>query len=281
MKNYFKKPLQTIGLYGQTRHLFFLFLERKVAIANLFYKKFCHTAPILLYHRITSPREDPLMLCVTPKCFEEHLKFLGKNYDIIPLSALSGRLVSGTLEGNEASITFDDGYRDNLTNALPLLEKYKIPATIFITTGNIGGKANFAWDKKYSENDRAFFLNEAEIKLLSNHPLIDIGAHTETHPNLIQLSPTKQMEEITKSRQKLEKITGKKINSFAYPFGGFYNFDSLTKKIIAKVGFGFAYSNTQELATKTKDHFSLPRINIRNYNINILARKIVCQIKKF
>jgi peptidoglycan/xylan/chitin deacetylase (PgdA/CDA1 family) len=281
LKKYFKRPIQSVGLYRQAHHLFFLLLEKKTCVENLFLKEFKHTAPILLYHRIASPEKDPVMLCVAPERFEEHLKFLKKNYDIIPLSEISQRLITGKLNGSEAAITFDDGYQDNLTNALPLLEKYQIPATIFITTGLIGKKANYKWDLEYREEDRAFFLDREEIKRRANNPLIEIGSHTETHPNLANLTQEEQKGEILKSKLKLEEITGHKIKSFAYPFGGIYDFSKTTKKIIKELGFDFAYSNSQKLAQKTKDPFSIPRLNILDIPLPKLAKKIVCQIKNF
>ena len=250
-------------------------------MTNLLSKKFYRTAPILLYHRIATPTQDPLMLCVSPEHFERHLVFLKKNYDIISLRELSQRLANGKIKGNEMAITFDDGYQDNLTKALPLLEKYNLPATIFITTGHIGEKANFDWDKKYPEDDRAFFLTEEEIRTLAKHPLIDIGAHTETHPNLANLKQEEQKKEILNSKNKLEEITGKEIKTFAYPFGGTYDFNKTTKGIVKESGFDFAYTNTGFLATKTRDNFIIPRINIREISPQELAQKIVCQIKNF
>ncbi|MFA6476205.1 MAG: polysaccharide deacetylase family protein [Candidatus Paceibacterota bacterium] len=281
LRKYLKRPLQILGLYGKFHHYFFLLLEQRVSLTNLFYKKFYRTAPILLYHRITTPIQDPIMLCVSPERFESHLIFLKKNYEVIPLRELSKRLIDSKIKGNEAAITFDDGYQDNLSNALPLLEKYNIPATIFITTGHIGEKANFAWDKKYSENDRAVFLNETEIKILSNHPLIEIGAHTVNHPSLAGLEPGEQQKEILNSKKKLEGITGKEIKTFAYPFGGIYDFSEATKKIVRESGFDFAYSNTGLLAIKTKNGFGIPRINIREITPQGLARRLICQIKNF
>lgn len=257
--------------------LFFLLLHTQAKIANIFYKTFYKTAPILLYHRISTTSADPLMLCVTPVCFENHLQFLKKHYNIIPLSELSGLLIAGTLKGNEAAVTFDDGYRDNIINALPLLEKYNIPATIFITTGALGRKASFEWDMKYKESDRAVFLSETEIKSLYEHPLIEIGAHTETHQRLASATPEEQKKEILKSKLTLEYIIGEKVRSFAYPFGGIYDFNNFSKEIVEQAGFDFAYSNTQKLAKKTKNSLGIPRINIRECTVFDLSKKIICR----
>jgi len=183
IKKYIKPILQAIGAYVFAYRFYSFLLFMKIKIINRFYKIFYKTAPILLYHRIFAPSADPVMLCVTPACFESHLEFLKKYYNVLPLSELSGRLATGTLEGDEAAITFDDGYRDNLVNALPLLEKYDIPATIFITTGQLGKKASFVWDMKYVASDRATFLSDEDIRILSNF----IKIPREIMPNTVAI----------------------------------------------------------------------------------------------
>lgn len=275
LKTYIKPPLKTIGIYTFIYRLYFFLLNILTALTNLFYKIFYKTAPILLYHRISTPSADPVMLCVTPACFENHLQFLKKNYDVLPLSELSIRLTTGKLEGNEATVTFDDGYRDNLTNALPLLEKYNIPATIFITTNQLGKKASFEWDMKYTENDRATFLTKEEIKMLSSHRLIEIGTHTDKHSRLSNLTEIEQKEDILNGKMVLEKIIGRRIAAFAYPFGGIYDFNNLSKMIVKELGFSFAYSNTQILARKTREYFCIPRINIRECTVSELSQKLL------
>jgi len=250
------------------------FIAKFTYLRNIYRKSFKKTAPILLYHRIDSVSNDPIKLCVSPKSFEEHLQFLKRNYDVIPLSELSRRVIEGTLKGNEAAVTFDDGYEDNLMNALPILEKYTVPATIFVTTGMLGKKANFGWDKKYLGTDRATFLNPEEIKILSNHKLIEIGAHTDTHPRLTRLSEIEQKDEVSRSKKILEEITDKKILALAYPFGGINDYNRTLKKIVSKSDFQFAYTNTGLFAVTSEDPFSIPRINIRESSVTELASKL-------
>lgn len=275
IKKRIKPFLYRLGIFENSYQLWFFIIKLHVILKNYLYKVSSKTAPILLYHRVDEVKNDPIMLCVTPATFEEHLKFIKNNYQPLPLSELSRRIVSNSLVGNEISITFDDGYQDNLKNALPLLEKYNIPATIFVTTGYLGRKASFKWDMEYSEFDRAQFLSQDEINLLSQHPLIEIGAHTETHPRLIDISKTEQETDILKSKTRLEAITGNHIKAFAYPFGGIYDFDKVSEKIIDELGFEFAYKNTQELARHSNSSFNIPRINIRESSANELAGKLL------
>ncbi len=102
---------------------------------------------VLLYHRVDVDPLDSQLLSVTPEHFEEQLILLKKNFNIIPLSRLVKDLKTRKLKQKTLSITFDDGYLDNLTNALPILEKHKIHATIFVTSGMVGVNDEFWWDK--------------------------------------------------------------------------------------------------------------------------------------
>jgi peptidoglycan/xylan/chitin deacetylase (PgdA/CDA1 family) len=104
-------------------------------------------ALILLYHRISELPTDSQLLCVTPSHFAEHLEILRKEYSPISLGELSRDYRHENLPQGAVVVTFDDGYFDNLTNAKPLLERYDIPATVFVTTGYIGRQREFWSDQ--------------------------------------------------------------------------------------------------------------------------------------
>lgn len=91
---------------------------------------------ILLYHRVEYLCDDYNMLAVTPDNFEKHMCYLSKHYDVLSLEEPIEKWFEGG-ERDAVIITFDDGYYDFLYNAVPVLKKYHIPATIFISTGNI------------------------------------------------------------------------------------------------------------------------------------------------
>jgi peptidoglycan/xylan/chitin deacetylase (PgdA/CDA1 family) len=95
-------------------------------------------AAILAYHRIAVPASDPQLLAVSPKNFEQHLIYLKRHYRIVSLYELGRLLAEGTIPHRAVVLTFDDGYADNLWNAKYLLEKYEVPATIFVTAGFVG-----------------------------------------------------------------------------------------------------------------------------------------------
>jgi peptidoglycan/xylan/chitin deacetylase (PgdA/CDA1 family) len=101
---------------------------------------------ILLYHRIFEASSDPWELCVSPKHFAEQLEFLRRNYRVLSLNELVNYLRAGRLPKRAVVLTFDDGYADNLWNAKPLLEKYQVPATVFVTSGYVDSPGEFWWD---------------------------------------------------------------------------------------------------------------------------------------
>jgi peptidoglycan/xylan/chitin deacetylase (PgdA/CDA1 family) len=103
--------------------------------------------PILLYHRVAEIASDPQLLCVTPQHFSEHLEVIRKNHIPISLDELVIGDKARSFDPNRIAITFDDGYADNLINAKPLLERYNVLATVFITGAYIDGVSEFWWDE--------------------------------------------------------------------------------------------------------------------------------------
>jgi peptidoglycan/xylan/chitin deacetylase (PgdA/CDA1 family) len=108
---------------------------------------FFSTATILLYHRVAKVTSDPQLLCVSPEHFAEHLEVIQKHFCPMRLQHLAQSLQNGDLCKRAIAITFDDGYVDNLFNGQPLLEKYSVPATIYVATGYIGGQRAYWWDE--------------------------------------------------------------------------------------------------------------------------------------
>ncbi|MCF8107518.1 MAG: polysaccharide deacetylase family protein [Desulfohalobiaceae bacterium] len=92
---------------------------------------------VLCYHRVHDSA-DGIFDPVHPRIFEMHMAHLARYYRVLPLQELVRRSRDGSLPSNAVGVSFDDGYADNYTHALPILETYGIPATIFLTTGSIG-----------------------------------------------------------------------------------------------------------------------------------------------
>jgi peptidoglycan/xylan/chitin deacetylase (PgdA/CDA1 family) len=154
---------------------------------------------VLVYHTIDEVEgQSTCPEMISPARFEQQLDWLSRRRQVVPLiETLSNK-------GSRVALTFDDGYQDNLTTALPLLEKYSMPATIFVVAGFI---------------NRDGYLSEAELRELSKHPLVTIGSHGLWHRNFNELSADKARSELTESRQALEAITGDQVTLMAWPYG--------------------------------------------------------------
>src|SRR5205823_2525639 len=149
---------------------------------------------ILVYHTISSPEKAPPSgEAISPQSFEQQLRWLSHRRRIVPLS----ETLSGREKDHLVAITFDDGYRDNLTVALPLLEKYSLPMTLFVAAGFVG---------------REGYLSADDLLLLSKHRLITIGAHGFWHRHFNRFSPDEARHELIESRRLLENIVGKKVD---------------------------------------------------------------------
>jgi peptidoglycan/xylan/chitin deacetylase (PgdA/CDA1 family) len=111
----------------------------------------------------------------------------------------------------------------------------------------------------YADRHEHRFLTETELRELASGDLVEIGAHTMTHPWLSQLPPEQQQDEIGGSKQRLEALTGKNITTFAYPYGKKIHYTQQTVKTVKANGFACACSNFGGLVTRTSNRFELPR----------------------
>lgn len=121
--------------------------EKIARIARWAANKVLPSVLILAYHRVIALPTDPQLLCVSPQHFAEHLEVLKRYTRPINLQQLVDFLKFGQLPRRCTVITFDDGYADNLLHAKPLLEKFGIPATIFVATEYIDSDHEFWWDQ--------------------------------------------------------------------------------------------------------------------------------------
>ncbi|BAK35722.1 hypothetical protein MLP_27080 [Microlunatus phosphovorus NM-1] len=100
---------------------------------------------ILMYHRICQESCDPWAITVAPTDFADQMAVLAEARAVVDLAAFSGS-AAYTRSGAQLAVTFDDGYVDNLETALPILERYEIPATMFVVGNAIGRRREFWWD---------------------------------------------------------------------------------------------------------------------------------------
>lgn len=166
---------------------------------------------VLGYHRIADDEDE---LAVSPKAFRAQMeRLLALGARPITLEQ-AGRLLEEDVHDFYACVTFDDGYHDILTHAVPVLRELQIPATIFVPTGAIDGSVPLYW---YATPPP--LLSWSELQELSADSLISIGSHTRRHPDLTRLTDEAAWEEIAGSKAALESRLGVPVTSFAYPGG--------------------------------------------------------------
>ena len=172
--------------------------------------------PILMYHHIRpiDPKTgaDPYAreLTVSPTQFELQLRYL-KERGISSVSMddlalyLQGRK---DLPNRSVILTFDDGYEDHYLIAFPLLGRYGLRGTFFVTTGLVGLEGYLTW---------------SELRWMVAAGM-EVGSHSVAHIDLTRVTPTQRETELVKSRQELEKELGVSVQTIAYPSGS-YNQD--------------------------------------------------------
>lgn len=171
---------------------------------------------ILMYHRVARlPRSD--QLTVSPERFEEQMALLARSRRVVSLAEVVRLLHGRERVADAVAVTFDDGYRDNLTLALPILEKYRVPATIFVTTDFCDGVRSHP---RYDDRE-GLHLTWEEVRELRRSALISIGSHTVTHPHLPRLDDATARREIAESRRWIEARIGQPVEHFCYPSGDF------------------------------------------------------------
>lgn len=287
---------------------------------------------ILIYHVVADVSRDPFGIAVPPATFDAHMEIISKRYRPLTLSEAADAAASGSPAPRSVAVTFDDGYANNLTEALPILAKWSVPATIFVATGSVESGAEFWWDQlerlifdavpdptrpalelslngdsltcaasepisivqeawqwlerrghdeigaaleqvqRWSGRDERLVPREShrpmtveELRAISAHPLIEVGAHTRWHPKLSARELVAQREEIERSRVDLVRWLGGPPESFAYPFGRpAVDYSEKTVAIVRELGFRRAVSARPGLADRSGAPYELPRFFATN-----------------
>ena len=227
--------------------------------------------PILMYHNVgIAPRGAGLpSLYVTPAQLGRHFRLL---------RALGFRGISmgeampylrGERTGRVAVLTFDDGYRDNLENALPLLQRFGFGATCYVPSALLGSYN--AWDAERL-GVRKPLMDAAELRRWLDAGM-EVGAHTRTHPHLSRCAPERIREEVHGSRRELEELLDVRIDQFCYPFG---DLDEPVVAEVAAAGFEAATAMTRGRARPGDDPLRLRRVLVRGTEgLHKLALKLL------
>lgn len=186
---------------------------------------------------------------ILPEEFEKQLRYIKKHCNTVPLDDIILWTIGlKKIPPRSVALTFDDGYKDNFEIMLPLLIKYRIPATVFLTT-------DLSKMKQLGFLDR---LDENTIIGLSESGLVNIESHAHSHVNLTSLTEVEAEQEILKSKAEIKRITGRESQFFAYPFG--YRNGGVEKLVVkyfkAAVGIG------EGTIKKGDNLFALKRVQV-------------------
>jgi peptidoglycan/xylan/chitin deacetylase (PgdA/CDA1 family) len=224
------------------------------------------TARVVYYHRIDDEQHRS---CVSPRAFAAQMAWLrDEGFNVVPLASLRGHLDEHrAFPERTVAITFDDGFADNYTNAFPVLVRHRLPATIFLAAGYIGGQ-----DLPVLR-DRSGLkpLDWSQVREMADAG-IEFGAHTLTHRSLPGLPAEELEREITGSRELIAERTARPVDTFCYPRG---HFDDGVKRAVRDAGFRLACTTLPGCVTPDTHPFSLRRTFIaRDDSLRDFARKI-------
>lgn len=168
---------------------------------------------VLMYHSITPYREDPYLITVHPRRFEQQMCWLRRN-------GLRGASVREVLDTgrtgpapNLVGLTFDDGYADFVDHALPVLSRYGFTATVFVIAGRFGGSNE--WD---ALGPRKPLMSSRQVRYIADAGM-EIGSHGLCHVKLPATSDRELVGELRSSRRALEDASGQEVAGFCYPYG--------------------------------------------------------------
>jgi peptidoglycan/xylan/chitin deacetylase (PgdA/CDA1 family) len=210
-----------------------------------------HGVRILYYHSIG---DTPVRSSVSPGAFEAQIGHLVRaGYALLSLSEATARLASrAPLSPRSVVITLDDGFRDNYEHAFPILARFGVRATVFLTVSYIGT------DRLPTLTRTEFMpqpLSWEQVKEMHAQG-IEFGSHTLTHPMLSQVSPDVARREIAESRRQIEDRLGVPARFFCYPRG---DYNAAVKRMVKEEGYAAACTTRPGVSGWRTDPYELRR----------------------
>src|SRR5262245_18520483 len=207
---------------------------------------------ILAYHSLDDSNS---VLSTSPRVFAEQMRILRDlGREVISLEQVP-RECAHRRRQDAVVITFDDGFRNVYKHALPILQSYGFPATVFLVT-DYCEKTN-SWPSQPAYIKEQPLLRWSEVREMSQVG-VAFGSHTRTHPDLRRLDSQKAAEELAGSKQIIEDATGRPADAFAYPYGAYD--DEVMR--MARAHFQLACSTLLGYVTPASDPFALERLDM-------------------
>ena len=222
---------------------------------------------IFMYHHVGSADDESSgPFFINEETFAQQLDLLLQKYHPVTLSELEDCYANKKeLPRNAVLLTFDDGYLDNYTYAYPLVLKKRVPVTIFLSTGEIGMADNM--------------LNWEQVKAMHESQWVEFASHGVNHKRLRHCNDDDVLFELTNSKEALEKMTGKPVRSFCYPYGAF---DKRVRRLVFKAGYIMDFGTRKGINLwPWKGRRPLLRAHVkRNDNVKDFRRQLVTGYKK-
>ncbi|MFG1751658.1 polysaccharide deacetylase family protein [Streptosporangium sandarakinum] len=212
--------------------------------------------PILMYHSVSdTPNDETRPLAVSPRRFAEQLGLLrDRGFTPMTLSDLvAGVHRTGKLPAKPVAITFDDGYADFHSEALPILDRFGYPATVFVTSGWIQ-------DAGPDEAGRrlAPMLTWSQVREAVSCG-IEIGGHSHSHPQLDQLPDAELRNELRTNRALLEDQIDRPVATMAYPYG--YS-SARVRREVRRAGYWTACAVANDAFEEGDEMLTIPRLTV-------------------
>ncbi|OEV01361.1 polysaccharide deacetylase [Streptomyces qinglanensis] len=223
-----------------------------------------------MYHSVSDCPDDPYGITVSPSRLERQLRWL-RDRGLTGVSA--GRLLRARAAGRDAGLvglTFDDGYADFLTAAVPLLRRYGCTATAFVLPGRLGG--DNAWDEL---GPRKALLDADGIREAAAAGM-EIGSHGLVHTDLTAADDATLVRETAHSRALLGELTGAAPAGFCYPYG------TLDHRAVQAVrAAGYRYACGIDPGPLTGVH-ALPRAHVgaRDTSVRLYLKKVLHPLRR-
>jgi peptidoglycan/xylan/chitin deacetylase (PgdA/CDA1 family) len=227
--------------------------------------------PILMYHSISDNlfgMSHPYYhISTLPEVFSQQMRWLRTaGYRAIDLPQACAGLQAGAGLAKTIVITFDDGYRNFYTDALPILKQCGFTATIFLATDRIRSTP--------VRSEGADYLTWRDVRELHTEG-IRFGSHTVTHPDLRSLDLSQLRYELGHSKEIIEQKLGVPVDSFSYPYAfpeEDKNFLLCLEDLLRTLGFEYGVSTILGRARRDSNRLFLPRLPVNNWDDTVLLR---------